>query len=120
MKHNIKIKISEAIEKWKKTKPTIPEDYLRYNIQFDKAFFECRVPDIWRCITSTQYTHELYRLMCYKDKRLIEYQDIDDCLSSQGEKEWLLYLEKACLDKKIQRQKFIPFENTYNKETKET
>ena len=26
--------------------------------------------------------------MCYKNKSLIEYQDIDDCLSSKGEKEW--------------------------------
>ena len=57
--------------------------------------------------------------MCYKNKSLIEYQDIDDCLSSKGEKEWLLYLEKLCLDTKIQRQKFIPLKNIYNKETKQ-
>ena len=84
----------EAIEEWTKAPYIKPKGYENYDIKFDAVFFECRVPDIWRCITSTKYTHELYRLMCYKNKSLIEYQDIDDCLSSKGEKEWLLYLEK--------------------------
>ena len=88
-----------------------PKKYEHYNPIYMKEFMECRVPDIWKAITSTQYTHELYRYLCYKDKTLITYQDIEDKLSSNGELEWLLYIEDE-LGYKLERQKFLPFENS--------
>jgi len=51
--------------------------------------------------------------VCRKHKPLLEYQDINDVLSSKVEKEWLLWREHE-LGREIQRQKFIPFENKRN------
>ena len=65
---------------------------------------------LWACVTSTQYTHELFRHLCYDDKKtpLFNYQDIDDSTSSIVELEWLAWLENQH-NIVLERQKVLPF-----------
>ena len=87
------------------------DKYKNYQIIFDPHFLECRVIDPWNCLTYTSYCHKLWRHLGYEDKSLLTFQDVDDSVSSKGELEWLLFMEKK-LGYPLERQKVLPYKHT--------